>query len=86
MIVTVGLGWVQCERGPIEEIRPGDVVWFAPNEKHWHGATPTMAMTHIAIQEALDGKSSTGWKKLATSSISAHFTTEVAEVAERKHN
>ena len=56
MIVTVGLGWAQCERGPIEEIRPGDVVWFAPNEKHWHGATPTMAMTHIAIQEALDEK------------------------------
>ena len=42
--------------GPIEEIRPGDVVWFAPGEKHWHGATPTTAMTHIAIQEALDGK------------------------------
>ena len=42
--------------GPIDEIRPGDVVWFAPNEKHWHGATPTTAMTHIAIQEALNGK------------------------------
>ena len=42
--------------GPIEEIRPGDVVWFAPGEKHWHGATPTTAMTHIAIQETLDGK------------------------------
>jgi quercetin dioxygenase-like cupin family protein len=56
LIVTSGLGWAQCEGGPVEEIRPGDVVWFAPNEKHWHGATPTNAMTHIAIQEAFDGK------------------------------
>ena len=56
LIVTSGLGWAQREDGPIEEIRPGDVVRFAPNEKHWHGATPTNAMTHIAIQEALDGK------------------------------
>jgi quercetin dioxygenase-like cupin family protein len=56
LIVISGLGWAQREGGPIEEIRPGDVVWFAPNEKHWHGATPTTAMTHIAIQEALDGK------------------------------
>jgi quercetin dioxygenase-like cupin family protein len=56
LIVTSGLGWTQREGGPIEEIRPGDVVWFAPNEKHWHGATPTNAMTHIAIQEALDAK------------------------------
>src|SRR5712692_192485 len=56
LIVTSGLGWVQRDGGPIEEIRPGDVVWFAPGEKHWHGATPTNAMTHIAIQEALNGK------------------------------
>jgi quercetin dioxygenase-like cupin family protein len=56
LIVASGLGWAQCESGPIEEIRPGDVVWFAPNEKHWHGATRSTAMTHIAIQEALDGK------------------------------
>jgi quercetin dioxygenase-like cupin family protein len=56
LIVTAGCGWVQREGGPIEKIRPGDVVWFAPGEKHWHGASPTMAMTHIAIQEALDGK------------------------------
>ena len=56
LIVTSGLGWVQREGGPVEEIRPGNVVWFAPNEKHWHGATPTTEMTHIAIQEALDGK------------------------------
>src|SRR5438552_4553118 len=55
-IVTSGLGWAQREGGPIEEIRSGDVVWFPPNEKHWHGATPTTAMTHIAILEALNGK------------------------------
>jgi quercetin dioxygenase-like cupin family protein len=56
LIVTAGCGWVQRERGPVEEIRSGDVVWFSPGEKHWHGATPTTAMTHIALQEALDGK------------------------------
>jgi quercetin dioxygenase-like cupin family protein len=56
LIVTSGLGWVQCVGGPIEEIRPGDVVWFPPGEKHWHGASPTTAMTHIAITESLNGK------------------------------
>ena len=56
LIVVSGLGRVQREGGPVEEIRPGDVIWFAPNEKHWHGASPTTAMTHIAIHEALDGK------------------------------
>ena len=56
LIVTAGCGQAQREGGPIEQIRPGDVVWFAPNEKHWHGATPTTAMTHTAIQEKLDGK------------------------------
>jgi quercetin dioxygenase-like cupin family protein len=56
LIVTAGCGRAQREGGPIEEIRPGDVVWFEPNEKHWHGASPTTAMTHIAIAEALDGK------------------------------
>jgi quercetin dioxygenase-like cupin family protein len=56
LIVISGVGRAQSEGGPVEEIRTGDVVWFAPNEKHWHGATPTTAMTHIAIQEALDGK------------------------------
>ena len=56
LIVTAGFGWAQSEGGPVEEIRPGDVVWFPPGEKHWHGATPTTAMTHIAIQEVLDGK------------------------------
>src|SRR2546421_2191627 len=56
LIVTAGSGWVQREGGPIEEIHPGDVVWFPPGLKHWHGASPTTAMTHIAIQEQLDGK------------------------------
>ena len=56
LIVTAGCGWVQRDGGPVEEIRPGDVVWFAPGEKHWHGATPTTALTHIAIQERLNGK------------------------------
>ena len=56
LIVTAGCGRAQLEGGPIEEIRPGDVVWIAPGEKHWHGAAPTTAMTHIAIQERLDGK------------------------------
>lgn len=56
LIVVSGLGWVQREGGPKEEIRPGDVVWFEPNEKHWHGASATVAMVHIAVQEALDGK------------------------------
>ncbi len=55
LIVTFGVGRAQCEGGPIEEIRPGDVVWFPPNVKHWHGASPTVAMTHLAIQEAVDG-------------------------------
>ena len=56
LIVTAGSGRVQRWGGPIEDIRPGDVIWFEPAEKHWHGATPTTAMTHIAIQERLDGK------------------------------
>jgi quercetin dioxygenase-like cupin family protein len=56
LIITAGLGWVQTESGQIEEVRPGDVAWFPPGEKHWHGATPTTAMTHIAVQESLNGK------------------------------
>ena len=55
LIVTAGCGWTQCEGGPIVEIRAGDVIWCPPGHKHWHGATPTTAMTHIAVQEALDG-------------------------------
>jgi quercetin dioxygenase-like cupin family protein len=56
LIVTSGCGRAQRWSGPIEEIRPGDVIWFPPGEKHWHGAAPTTAMTHIALQENLDGK------------------------------
>ena len=56
LVVTAGRGWAQRWGGPREEIRPGDVVWFAPGEKHWHGATATTAVTHIAIQEKLDGR------------------------------
>jgi quercetin dioxygenase-like cupin family protein len=56
LIITAGAGWVQREGGPIEEVRPGDVVWFPPNLKHWHGATVTTAMTHMAIQETVNGK------------------------------
>ncbi len=56
LVVTAGCGLVQREGGPIETIRPGDVVWFPPGEKHWHGAAPAIAMSHIAIQEKQDGK------------------------------
>jgi quercetin dioxygenase-like cupin family protein len=56
LVVTAGCGWAQREGGPVEEIHPGDVIWFPPGEKHWHGATATTAMTHITIQEKLDGK------------------------------
>ena len=56
LIVTAGVGWVQREGGAVEEIRPGDIVWFPPGLKHWHGASPTTAMTHIAIHEHVNGK------------------------------
>ena len=65
LIVTAGLGWVQREGGPVEEIRPGDIVWFAPGEKHWHGATSTTAMTHVAIAEKLNG-SAVDWMEKVT--------------------
>ena len=55
LVVTAGCGWTQCEGGPIEEIRAGDVVWCPPGHRHWHGATPTTAMSHIAITESLNG-------------------------------
>jgi quercetin dioxygenase-like cupin family protein len=56
LVVTAGCGWSQCEGEPIAEIRAGDVIWCPPGHKHWHGATPSTAMTHIAIQESLDGR------------------------------
>jgi len=65
LIVTAGCGWIQREGGPVEEIRPSDVVWFSPGEKHWHGATPTTGMTHIAILEQLDGKTADWLEKVA---------------------
>lgn len=65
LLVTAGLGWVQREGGPVEKIRPGDTVWFAPGEKHWHGGTPTTAMTHIAIVEKLDGKDADWLEKVS---------------------
>ena len=69
LIVTSGLGRVQRWGGPVEEIRPGDVIWFSPGEKHWHGASPTTAMTHIAIQEALNGKVVDWMEKVTTNNI-----------------
>ena len=65
LIVTAGLGWVQRDGGPVEEIRPGDVVWFSPGEKHWHGASAMAAMSHIAIQEKLNG-SPVDWMEQVT--------------------
>jgi quercetin dioxygenase-like cupin family protein len=65
LVVTAGCGRAQRWGGPVEEIRPGDVVWFPPGEKHWHGAAPTTGMTHIAIQEALDGTAVT-WMEHVT--------------------
>lgn len=64
VIVTSGLGWAQREGGPIEDIRPGDVVWFPPGEKHWHGATDKTAMTHIAIAESENGSPVTWLEKV----------------------
>ena len=55
LVIVSGCGWVQREGGPIEEVYPGDVVWFSPGERHWHGATATTGMTHLAIQEKLNG-------------------------------
>jgi quercetin dioxygenase-like cupin family protein len=65
LIVTDGFGLVQREGGAIEEIHPGDIVWFSPGEKHWHGASSTTALTHIAIQESLDGKA-VNWMEKVT--------------------
>ena len=70
LIVVSGMGWVQREGGPIEEIQPGDVVWFSPNEKHWHGASPTKAMSHIAIQEELNGEVVTWLEKVSDNDYS----------------
>ena len=65
LVVVSGLGWVQSEGGAVEEIRPGDVVWFAPAEKHWHGAAPNKAMSHMAIQEEVNGEVVTWLEKVS---------------------
>lgn len=65
LIITTGLGWVQREGGPVEEVRPGDIVWFPAGEKHWHGASATAAMSHLAIAEALDGKNVAWMEKVS---------------------
>ena len=65
LIIMSGLGWVQREGGRIEDVRPGDVVWIPPGEKHWHGASPTTAMTHIAVQEALNGQTVNWMEKVS---------------------
>lgn len=67
LIVTAGLGRAQRKGGPVEDIRPGDIVWFAPDEAHWHGAAPDVGMTHIAIQESLDGRTVTWMDKVSDS-------------------
>ena len=69
--VTAGLGRVQHQGGPVEEIRPGVIVWFPPEEKRWHGAAPQCAMTHIAIAEALDGKAVDWMEKVSDTQYSA---------------
>jgi quercetin dioxygenase-like cupin family protein len=65
LIVTAGCGRAQFWGGPVEEIRPGDVIWFPPGQKHWHGAAPTTAMTHIALVEQIDGKSADWLEKVS---------------------
>ena len=75
LIVTAGAGRAQRWDGPVEELRPGDVVWFSPGEKHWHGAGPTTAMTHIAIQERLDGKTVDWLEKVSDQQYQATSTT-----------
>jgi quercetin dioxygenase-like cupin family protein len=74
LLVTSGCGRVQREGGPIEVIRPGDVVWFEAGEKHWHGAAPTTAMTHTAVQEALDGKNVEWLEKVSDEQYLAQVT------------
>jgi quercetin dioxygenase-like cupin family protein len=76
LIVTAGCGWVQRWAGSIEEIRPGDVIWISPGEKHWHGAISTTAMTHIAILEKLDGKSADWMEKVSDEQYQAGLKAE----------
>ncbi len=71
LIVTAGAGWAQREGASVERIHPGDVVWFPPGERHWHGATATTGMTHIAIQERLDGSAVTWLEHVSEKEYSA---------------
>jgi quercetin dioxygenase-like cupin family protein len=71
LVVTAGAGWTQCEGEPIVEIRAGDVIWCPPGHRHWHGATPTTGMTHIAIQEALNGSPVTWMEKVTDDQYAA---------------
>jgi quercetin dioxygenase-like cupin family protein len=71
LYVIAGLGRIQAKGGPIREIRPGDVIWIPPGEKHWHGASPTNGMTHLAMQEALDGDAVTWMEKVTDEEYSA---------------
>ena len=80
LIVTAGQGWVQREGGSVQVIRPGDVVWFPPGEKHWHGATSTNGMTHIAIQESLEGKAVDWMEHVTDAEYMAGFTALKQEV------
>jgi quercetin dioxygenase-like cupin family protein len=73
LVITAGSGWTQCEGGPIVQIRSGDVVWCPPGHKHWHGATPTTSVTHIAIQEALDGENVEWLEPVTDEQYSADF-------------
>ena len=79
LIVTAGCGRAQRWGGPIEDIRPGDVIWFPPGEKHWHGATATTAMTHIAIQEQLDGKTVDWMEKVSDEQYQARLRAQKGE-------
>lgn len=79
LIVTAGCGWAQSEGGPVREIRPGDVVWFAPQEKHWHGATATTGMTHIAIHEGKDGRTVDWMEKVSDTDYAAGVAANPAE-------
>src|SRR6266516_4009433 len=85
LIVTAGCGLAQRWGGPLEQIRPGDVIWFPPGEKHWHGATSTTAMTHIAIQEQLDGKTVDWMEKVSDEQYQAGLRAEKKKGVDRCH-
>jgi quercetin dioxygenase-like cupin family protein len=84
LIVTAGCGWVQREGGAVEEIRPGDVVWFSPGERHWHGATAVTAMSHIALQERL-GDSVVSWGEHVTDAEYRRQATDIRAGGKARH-